>query len=69
MSVTGHGLQSMHSYQAEPIYLRSPRLETLLEYSGAALMMVANGTRVPFHSKRSCAAVVALWERILDLIS
>ena len=69
MSVTGHGLQSMHSYQAEPIYLRSPRLETLLEYSGAALMMVANGTRVPFHSNRCCVAVVALWERILDLIS
>ena len=52
MSVTGHGLQSMHSYQADPIYLQSPRLETCLEYSGAALMMVANGTRVPFHSKR-----------------
>ena len=69
MSVTGHGLQSMHSYQADPIYLQSPRLETFLEYSGAALMMVAKGTRVPFHSKRFCVAVVALWERILDLIS
>ena len=69
MSVTGHGLRSMHLYQADPIYLKSPRLETFLEYSGAALVIVANGTRVPFHSKRSCAAVVALWERILDLIS
>ena len=69
MSVTGHGLQSMHSYQADPIYLKSPRLETLLEYSGAALMMVANGTRVLSHSKRFCAADVALWERILALIS
>ena len=69
MSVTGHGLQSMHSYQADPIYLKSPRLETCLEYSGAALMIVANGTRVPSHSKCFCAADVALWERILALIS
>ncbi len=59
----------MHLYQADPIYLKSPRLETFLEYSGAALVIVASSTRVSLHSKRSPAAVVARWERIFGRTS
>ena len=59
----------MNLCQADPIYLKSLRLETYVEYSGAALVIVASSTRVSLHSKRYPAAVVARWERIFGRTS
>ena len=58
----------MNLCQADPIYLKSLRLETYVEYSGAALVIVARSTSVSLHYKRSSAAVVARWERTFGQI-
>jgi len=59
----------MHSRQAYLVHLEGLCLETYVEYSGAALVIVASDAGVSLHSKRYSAAVVALWERIFGRTS
>ncbi len=49
----------MHSRQAYLVHLEGLCLETYVEYSGAALVVVAGVARVYFHSKRFLGAAVA----------
>ena len=53
----------MNLCQAYPVHLESLCPETYVEYSGAALVVVASAARVSLHSKRFLDAVVARWER------
>ena len=53
----------MHLRQAYLVHLEGLCLETYVEYSGAALVVVASAARVSLHSKRFLDAVVARWER------
>ncbi len=53
----------MNLCQAYPVHLESLCPETYVEYSGAALVIVASDAGVSLHSKRSLDAVIARWER------
>ncbi len=55
----------MNLGQKDPVHLESLCPETYVEYSGAALVIVASDAGVLLHSKRSLDAVIARWERTL----